>query len=133
MKYLLQDNLGNVGQVLPLIVGESRQITVYLFEDNGLPFSLSDVPTEVLVKVFSNINQASIKKKLSTSDVALISQAGAVTSNLIGLQFTLATTDTALMAPNNNGLPMSITINGSKVTELDIAAAFSVAVPLIQT
>lgn len=131
--YVLQDNQGNVGQSIPLIQGESRTITAWLSGSNGAPIPVASL-SEIVVKVFSQINQASIVKKLSLSQVTQIQLSGISGYNLAGFQFTLSAADTASMAANNSGLPMKAVVTvGTDTLEFDFAAAFNVSTPVVTT
>jgi len=133
--YIVKDDKGNYGQTIPLTKGESRLISVYLFNPDGTPFDYSATIVEILVKVFSNINQTSIQKRLTTLGVAAITKAGASASNFIGFQFALSATDTGNMAANNSGLPMTVTVTDSSgnVLELDFISIFNVTPPVVLT
>lgn len=135
LAYIVKDDKGNVGQSIPLTKGESRIITVFLFDSNGVPFSYSGTITEIDLKIFSTISVASIRKKLSLSEVTAITQAGPQTSNLIGFQFSLSAANTNAMAANNSGLPMTATItdSGTNVLELDFLEIFKVTDPVVLT
>jgi hypothetical protein len=132
---IIKDNEGNVGNI-PLVWGESRVINAYLINPDGTPFVYTGTPSEILVKIFSNINQTSIKKKLSLSQVSLFSVSG-IQTGVIGIQFTLLASETPNMAANNSGLPMSIAFtdseNPANVLEIDFESVFNVSQPRIQT
>lgn len=132
-KYLLKDNLGNVGKSVSIVQGESRDVTLFLFNDDGTPLVYTPTPTEILVKIYSTINQASIQYKQSLAKVVAV--ASTQLGGIIGLKFTLAAADSQGMAPNNSGLPMSaiFTDGSGNVLELDFQSAFNVSAPLIQT
>lgn len=135
LNYILQDEQGNLSspgaQAIPVIQGETKNIQVLLFQKNGLPFVYKATVTEIFVKVFSQITQASIQKKLSLSSVDKIMSADL--GGMIGFSFTLSSTDTPNMAVNNSGLPMSVSItdNSGNVSEIDFQGSFSVSAPLV--
>lgn len=138
--YLIRDNLGNIASsedtsTIPITQGEGRTITVYLFNTDGTPLMFTGTVSTFVAKIFSQIAQASIQKTLAASTLAVISKAGAVTSNVIGFQFTLQPADTSSMAPNNAGLPMTATIvdTSGNTLELDFPSVFEVTVPVVTT
>ncbi len=135
LNYIVKDDSGNVGQTLPITQGETRVVSVFLFNPDGTPLDYSATITEIFVKVYSNVSAASIHKKLSLSEVTAITKGGPLASNLIGFQFALAAADTGIMAANNSGLPMiaTITDSGGKILELDFIAVFNVSLPAVQT
>lgn len=135
MNYLAYDDQGNVGQSIPFIQGETRLITVLLFNPDGTPFIYpGGTPSELLLKIFSQINAPSIQKTLSGSLVTLATASGALTG-VFGFQFKLAAADTALMAANNSGLPMAAIFTDSSANklEIDFSGIFNVSVPVVQT
>jgi hypothetical protein len=135
LNYIAKDDKGNVGQQIPLTQGESRNISIFLFNSDGTPFTYSGTISELLLKIFSTINQASIQKKYSLSQVTPITESGGASSNLIGFSFNLAAADTGSMAPNNSGLPMTATVtdSGGNTFELDFISLFNVTVPVVLT
>lgn len=138
LNYILKDDKGNVGQSIPLIQGESRIITCFLFNPDGSPFVYTPTMTNIALKIFSQINQSSIQKNYtdSPSKVTPITCSGGAVG-IIGFQFTLTAADTALMAPNNAGLPMTakFTDNASpgNIFEVDFIAAFNVTPTVVTT
>lgn len=136
--YALHDDQGNGGQKISLTQGESRTISVYLFEPDGSPVIYTATLTELLVKIYTSVSLASIQKKFSTSQVTpLYLRPGATGTNtgIIGFQFQLAAADTAQIAANNPGVPMTATFtdSGGNVLEYDFLAAFSATLPVVQS
>jgi hypothetical protein len=122
--------------VLPLIQGESRTISVLLFNTDGSPFLYTGTLSELLVKVYASVSAASIQKKFSLSQVTPIYQRlGTTNQGIMGFQFALSAADTATIAANNAGLPMTavFTDNAGDVFETDFITAFTVSVPVVQT
>lgn len=134
LNYIVKDNQGNAGQTIAITQGESRVISVFLFNNDGSPYVFSGAVSELLVKAFSAINQSSIQKKLSLSEVTLINLTGGF-SGMTGFQFVLSSANTTSMAANNSGLPMiaTITDNDSNVLELDFISIFNVTAPVVLT
>lgn len=128
LDYIAKDDRGNVGQTLPLIRGESRTVSIYLFNPDGTPFDYSQTISTIAAKIFSAPNVAAITKTPTA-----LSKAGASTSGLIGIQFSLTGTDTNSMAANSVGLPMSMKITDSLggVLEVDFATLFTVTDPVV--
>jgi len=129
--YILLDDKGNAGKTLPVNQGETKVVTLLALLPNGAPQVIPDPQATIVVKIFSQINQSPIQKTLAGSTVTPV--VCAVLGGQIGYQFTLTAADTAGMAGNNSGLPLSVTAtdSGSKVTLIEVPAAFSVSVPVV--
>ena len=135
LNYIVKDNEGNAGQNIMLTRGETKTVSVFLFNKDGSPFVFPATVTELLVKVFSNISQMSIQKTFTGALVTLFECAALGGAGLFGFQFTLLPADTNQMAANAAPLPMTATITDSSgnVTELDFLAVFEVEVPAVLT
>lgn len=133
--YIAKDELGLAGKTISFTQGETKTISVFLFNPDGSPFTYSGTVTELALKIFSSINAASISKKLSLSTVTLINSAGAFVSTLTGFQFSLNSADTTSMAVNNSGLPMvaNVTDSDGNILEIDFIALFNVTGPVVTT
>lgn len=131
--YVVNDDRKNAGQQIPITRGETKVVTMTLFNPDGTLFVYTAVLAEILVKVFSNISQASIQKRLSLAAVTPLTCAAL--GGMIGFQFTLLPADTNMMAANNSSLPMLAVITdvGGNVTELNFLAVFSVDTPAVLT
>lgn len=133
IKYVAQDNFGNVGQKIPFVQGESRTITVWLRNENGTPFVYTGTLEELFLKIYANISVGSIAKKFSLEQVTPIEVSGPI-AGIIGFEFSLLPADTVKMAANNSGLAMSafFTDDAANVLELDFQALFDVGIPAVQ-
>lgn len=131
-KYVLQNqSTEETGQTLSITQGETLDVSLFFIAPSGIPLAIGSA-TECVVKLFSQINQASILKKLSLSQVELIQsdQLG-----IFGINFSIAAADSLMMAPNNCGLPMSaiFTQTDGEITQYDLLSAFIIMVPAVQT
>ena len=129
VKYLLTDELGNAGQFISLTQGDTKTITFFPQLPNGAPLVYKATVATIVVKVYSQINQASIQKTLAATTVTQCTCTAL--GGVIGYQFVLEAADTASMAANNSGLPMSVTVTDSSgnVTQYDVQGGFDVGVP----
>lgn len=127
IKYILKDELGNVGQSIALVQGETKTISCFFLDQNGATLALTQSITELVAKIFEGVSTPSLQKKLSLSAVTLISGNGGT----IGFSFSLSGSDTTAL-PVSSTVNMSAVISGSGFSyELDMPAALNVASPLI--
>jgi hypothetical protein len=130
--YIVKDDRGLSGQSVSLTSGETKGISFFLFNADGSPLFISGTISDILVKIYTSPNAASIHKLLSMSQVTKIADS---VLGMFGFAFTLAAADTLLMASNNAGLPVRVTLtmsDGSSI-ELDFLSIFNVLVPSVQT
>jgi hypothetical protein len=133
--YIVQDQEGNTGQQVTITQGESDVVKVFMFAPSGAPLFTSLVGrtvSELELKIFSTINAASILKKFSLSQVTVIKDD---TLGLFGFSFALASADSAAMAANNAGLPMSaiLTLSDGTIEQFDFLAVFMILVGAVLT
>lgn len=130
--YIIQDENNVSGQFITCTQGESKTAKLFLFNADGSPFFISGTISEIVIKIFSTINAASIVKKLSLSQVTKIADS---TLGCFGFQWLMASADTAAMAANNTGLPGRVTLTMSDGTtkEYDFVALFLVEPPTVNT
>lgn len=128
--FALKDENGVGGKVISLTQGETKSVQAFMYNADGTPLFVSGTISEILVKVFSQINQAAIQKTLGMSQVTKISDS---TLGCFGFSFVLAAADTASMAANNSGLPMSatFTMSDGSIKEYEFQGAFDVSTPVL--
>ncbi len=129
--YVVQDEtLANGGQTIEITQGETKVVNVFMFKPDGGPLFVPGSISEITIKVFSQINQASIVKTLGDEEVTKISDE---TYGCFGFKFILTAEDTLSMASNNAGLPMKaiVDLGEGGIKEFDFLAVFQVLAPVL--
>lgn len=127
IKYILKDEAGNEGTNLSLVQGETKALSCFFLDANGAPFAVVGSITELIAKIFLGVSTPSLQKKLSLSQVTLITGNGGT----IGFSFSLSAVDSASI-PASSTVNMSAVIStASSTQELDMPSALNVQAPLI--